>query len=177
MQHTERLRLDWWSRRDAARRGETFLKCANIEKTNRNWWRRKKVLVTQKHTHLLSTFVTAGGISVHGASPNFCRANGFQMSGFPAGPAQSRCPFCQQICLKLGTFEQSFSSHLPEGERLLIKPFHLCIFDFRMGGAVGWTRGGVMVLSCESRLQDYSIRGGRCCCVTVQRKEKGHPLL
>lgn len=90
---------------------------------------KKHVLLTQTHTHLHSKLVTAGGISVRGASLNFCRVNSFQMHEFPAGPAQSRCPVCQQICLKLGTFEQSFSSHLPEGELLLINSFHLCIFD------------------------------------------------
>jgi len=66
----------------------------------------KHVLLTQTHTHLHSELVTAGGISVRGASLNFCRVNSFQMEEFPAGSAQSRCPVCQhQICLKLGTFE------------------------------------------------------------------------
>lgn len=94
--------------------------------------RAKKKNMCYLHRHTLTythKLVTAGGISVRGASLNFCRVNSFQMQEFPAGPAQSRCPVCQQICLKLGTFKQSFSSHLPEGELLLIKPFHLSIFD------------------------------------------------
>lgn len=113
--------------------------CKYREEEHLKWaakW--KKTCVTYTETHSHSKLVTAGGISVHGASLNFCRVNSFQMSEFPAGPAQSRCPVCQQICLKLGTFEQSFSSHLPEGELLLIKPFHLCIFDLGWVVLEGW---------------------------------------
>lgn len=126
------------------------------------------------HTHLHSKSVTAGGISVRGASLNFCQLNSFQMREFPAGPAPSRCPVCQQICLKLGTFAQSFSSHLPEGELLLIKPFHLRIFDSDWGVA----GEGIMAKSCSSIFRDHSFKGrlsrgggvggGRCCFFNVR---------
>lgn len=101
------------------------------------------MFLTQLHTHLHSELVSAGGISVRGACLNFCQLNSFQMQEFPAGSAQSRCPVCQQICHKLGTFEQSFSSHLPERKLLLIKPFHLRIFDLDecWGGGVGAATG------------------------------------
>lgn len=155
------LPYNWWSHKDAApslpwrHRKKSdgiqfffFIRMSNKGKTNtincRENGKNGKKSVLETHSHSHSVLVTAGGISVRGASLHFCRVNSFQMQEFPAGPAPSRCPVCQQICLKLGTFEQSFSSHPPEGELLLIKSFHLCIFDY--DGWLQWRGwGGIMV--------------------------------
>ena len=105
------MQLCFWNMQIYGRHTNMGMKKRKKRKTKKP----KHVLLTLTYTHLHSKLVTAGGISVRGASLNFCRVNSFQMQEFTAGSTQSRCPVCQRIRLKLCTFEQSFSSHLPEG--------------------------------------------------------------